>query len=52
VGNLFGADILIQAPDPGAAAAFYVEKLGFSITGETDTLISLQGERHWGRCWK
>jgi len=25
MGNKFGADILIQAPDPKAAAAFYVD---------------------------
>ena len=27
-------DILIQAPDPKSAASFYVEHLGFEITGE------------------
>lgn len=27
--NKFGTDILIQAPDPEAAAAFYVNQLGF-----------------------
>jgi len=43
MGNRFGADILIQADDPAAAAAFYVETLGFSITDETDTLVGLQG---------
>ena len=43
MGNKFGADILIQAPEPGVAAAFYVKELGFEITGETTTLISLHG---------
>ena len=40
--NSFGTDILIQAPDPTAAAAFYVDQLGFQITGETP-MISLHG---------
>ena len=43
MGNKFGADILIQAPDPAVAAAFYVKELGFEITGETTTMISLHG---------
>jgi catechol 2,3-dioxygenase-like lactoylglutathione lyase family enzyme len=43
--NTFGADILIQAPDPKKAAAFYVEHLGFEITGEEPQMISLHG-RH------
>jgi hypothetical protein len=43
--NTFGSDILLQAEDPKAAAAFYVEKLGFQINSETETLISLQGPR-------
>lgn len=42
--NTFGADILIQAPDPKAAAAFYIRELGFVITDETSRLISLRGE--------
>jgi len=42
--NSFGTDILIQALDPKKAAAFYVEQLGFSITGETPQMISLHGE--------
>jgi catechol 2,3-dioxygenase-like lactoylglutathione lyase family enzyme len=41
--NRFGTDILIQSPDPKAAAAFYVATLGFVIDEETDTLISLLG---------
>jgi catechol 2,3-dioxygenase-like lactoylglutathione lyase family enzyme len=41
--NSFGTDILIQAPDPKAAAAFYVEQLGFEITGETP-MIGLHGD--------
>jgi catechol 2,3-dioxygenase-like lactoylglutathione lyase family enzyme len=41
--NKFGTDILIQSPDPKAAAAFYVNQLGFIITGETP-MISLHGD--------
>ena len=43
--NTFGTDILIQAPDPTSAAAFYVEQLGFEITGEDPQMISLHGRR-------
>ena len=43
--NTFDTDILIQAPDPTAAAAFYVEQLGFEITGEDPQMISLHGRR-------
>jgi hypothetical protein len=43
--NSFSADILIQAPDPKSAAAFYVKQLGFEITDETLDLISLCGSR-------
>ena len=43
--NTFGTDILIQAPDPTYAAAFYVEQLGFEITGEDPQMISLHGRR-------
>jgi predicted enzyme related to lactoylglutathione lyase len=42
--NSFGADILIQAEDPRAAAAFYVEQLGFTVTGEEPHMISLHGK--------
>jgi hypothetical protein len=42
--NAFGTDILIQAPDPKAAAAFYVEQLGFAITGEHGKWIDLHGD--------
>ncbi|MGA7712846.1 MAG: VOC family protein [Rhizomicrobium sp.] len=42
--NKFGTDILIQAPDPKSAAAFYVTQLGFEITGETPDMISLHGK--------
>jgi Glyoxalase-like domain len=42
--DTFGAGILIQAPDPQAAAAFYVEQLGFTITAR-DPMIALQGSR-------
>jgi hypothetical protein len=41
--NTFGTDILIQAQDPTIAASFYVEQLGFTITGETPNMISLHG---------
>lgn len=43
MGNKFGTDILIQAPDPKRAAAFYVEELGFQITDETSNMISIRG---------
>lgn len=43
--NTFGADILIQSPDPKAAARFYVEQLGFTVTGDTPDLVSLEGPR-------
>ena len=41
--NSFGTDILIQAQDPRQAAAFYVNQLGFTITGE-EPMLSLHGE--------
>jgi len=41
--NTFGTDILIQSPDPRSAAAFYVNQLGFEITGEKP-MISLHGD--------
>jgi hypothetical protein len=40
--NTFGSDILIQSPDPENAAAFYVNQLGFEVTG-TAPMISLHG---------
>jgi predicted enzyme related to lactoylglutathione lyase len=43
--NTFGSDILFQAPDPKTAAAFYVEQLGFKITGDDPGMISLHGPR-------
>jgi catechol 2,3-dioxygenase-like lactoylglutathione lyase family enzyme len=43
MGNKFGTDILIQAPDPRVAAAFYVKELGFEITDETSNMISVHG---------
>jgi catechol 2,3-dioxygenase-like lactoylglutathione lyase family enzyme len=43
--NTFGTDILIQAPDPKKAADFYVEHLGFEVTGEDPKMISLHGKR-------
>lgn len=42
--NKFGTDILLQAPDPKQAAAFYVTQLGFEITDETSDMISLHGK--------
>jgi len=42
--NTFGTDILIQAPDAKAAAAFYVNQLGFKVTGEHDRWIDLHGD--------
>jgi hypothetical protein len=42
--NKFGTDILIQAPEPKKAAAFYVDQLGFEITDEAPALISLHGK--------
>jgi catechol 2,3-dioxygenase-like lactoylglutathione lyase family enzyme len=44
VANRFGTDILIQAPDPANAASFYVEQLGFQITGDMPNMVSLHGE--------
>jgi predicted enzyme related to lactoylglutathione lyase len=41
--NSFGTDILIQAPDPKSAAAFYVQQLGFEITAESP-MIGLHGK--------
>jgi len=43
MGNKFGSDILIQAPDPKISALFYVEEFGFEITGESSNLISIHG---------
>lgn len=42
--NRFGMDILIQAPNPKEAAAFYVQNLGFEVTEEKPDMISLHGE--------
>ena len=42
--NRFGADILLQSPDPKEAALFYVEQLGFEITDETEEMISIHGK--------
>jgi catechol 2,3-dioxygenase-like lactoylglutathione lyase family enzyme len=44
VANKFGTDILIQAPDPKSAAAFYVKQLGFEITDHNPNMIGLHGE--------
>ena len=40
--NTFGTDILIHAPDPKQAAAFYVDHLGFTVNSENPT-IELRG---------
>ena len=42
--NRFGADILIQAPDPKKAALFYVNHLGFEITDNNPKMIGLHGQ--------
>jgi predicted enzyme related to lactoylglutathione lyase len=42
--NTFGKDILIQSPDPEAAAAFYVTQLGFTITAR-EPMLELSGPR-------
>ena len=42
--NTFGTDILIQAEDPMKAASFYVQEVGFEITDQTSTLVSLHGK--------
>jgi beta-lactam-binding protein with PASTA domain len=44
VSNTFGTDILIQAKDPMKAAQFYVKELGFEITDERSTLVSIHGK--------
>jgi hypothetical protein len=41
--NAFSSDILIQAPDPKSAAAFYVDNLGFEVTGEEPNMVCLKG---------
>jgi len=41
--NTFGTDILIQAPSPAAAAAFYVEQLGFILNDDNPSMIGLHG---------
>ncbi|HEX4321364.1 MAG TPA: VOC family protein [Acidobacteriaceae bacterium] len=43
--NKFGRDILIQAEDPQAAASWYVENLGFEITGDDPSMVSLEGAK-------
>src|ERR1700692_2645166 len=42
--NRFGADILIQAPDPKKAALFYVNHLRFEITDNNPKMIGLHGQ--------
>ena len=45
MGNTFGKDILIQSPDPRRAAAFYVDRLGFEVTGDEPGMVSLKGNK-------
>jgi predicted enzyme related to lactoylglutathione lyase len=42
--NSFGTDILIQAKDPKRAAKFYVDELGFEITGALPNMLCLHGK--------
>ena len=42
MGSRFGTDILIQAPDPQAAADFYVRQLGFTVTA-LEPMLELKG---------
>jgi catechol 2,3-dioxygenase-like lactoylglutathione lyase family enzyme len=42
--NKFTRDIIIRTEDPHAAAAFYVEELGFKVTDENPDLVSLLGD--------
>lgn len=42
--NTFGTDIIFETEDIQKAAAFYVEKLGFSVTDEAPNMISLEGD--------
>lgn len=42
--NTFSADILIQSPDPAAAAEFYVNELGFTVTDHNPEIVALQGK--------
>ena len=42
--NRFGADILIQAPDPTKAALFYVNHLGFEISDHNPKMVGLHGQ--------
>jgi hypothetical protein len=41
--NTFGTDILLQSPDIHQAAAFYVDQLGFALTGASPNLLHLEG---------
>jgi len=41
--NSFGTDILLQAEDPNSVAAFYIEQLGFTLTGESPNMLHLEG---------
>jgi hypothetical protein len=41
--NSFGTDVLIQVEDLEEAASFYVDQLGFTITGRDQRMVSLHG---------
>jgi catechol 2,3-dioxygenase-like lactoylglutathione lyase family enzyme len=41
--NSLGTDIIIQVPEPKVAAKFYVDVLGFQVTGE-EQMFSLRGD--------
>ena len=41
--NRFTPDILLQAEDPHAAAAFYVDVLGFRIDQSTPAMVTIKG---------
>ena len=41
--NSFGTDILIQVEDVEEAASFYVDQLGFTVTGREPQMVSLHG---------
>ncbi len=42
--NSLGTDIIIETPDPEAAAGFYQEALGFSVTGGGPEMLHIEGE--------
>lgn len=42
--NRFTSDILIQVEDPSEAAKFYVQELGFKVTGASPMMVSIHGD--------